>query len=205
MSRFSAFGSGSEWLNGTIRLKGAFLMAIDNIRDWSYSFATPVWCVYECTGFHLGNIGLEKHLSREQFIGAWKLVSFELEASGEISHPWGEDVVGIHTWDETGHFAFQGGRAAREKFASDNPLVSAPEEASSALGSYMAYFGTYEVDENEGTVTHNGIGSLFPNWVGMPQKRFYDFSGHQLTLASEPVELGGKMLTARLLWERLTA
>ena len=144
-------------------------------------------------------------MSRKQFIGTWKLVSFELETSGEISYPWGEDVVGIHTWDETGHYAFQGGSAVREKFASDIPFEATPEEASTAIKTYLAYFGTFEVDEIERTVTHNGIGSLFPNWVGMPQKRLYEFSGNQLNLASEPVELGGKTLTARLLWERLTA
>ncbi len=144
-------------------------------------------------------------MSRKQLIGTWKLVSFELETSGEISYPWGEDAVGIHTWDETGHYAFQGGSVVREKFASDNPFGATSEEASSAFGSYMAYFGTYEVDENKGTVTHNGIGSMFPNWVGMPQKRLYEFSGNQLNLASEPVELGGKTLTTRLVWERLTA
>ena len=144
-------------------------------------------------------------MSREQLIGTWKLVSFELEISGETSYPWGEDVVGIHTWDETGHFAFQGGRSARERFASDNPLGSTPEEASSALGSYLAYFGTYDVDENEGTVTHNGIGSLFPNWVGMPQKRFYEFSGNQLTMTGAPATVGGKTLTARIRFERLLA
>ena len=32
-------------------------MAIDNIRGSSYNFAIPVWCIYESTGFHLGNIG----------------------------------------------------------------------------------------------------------------------------------------------------
>ncbi len=57
MSRFSAFVDGWEWLNGTLRLNGAFQMAIDNIREWSYSCAIPVWYVYESTGFHLGNIG----------------------------------------------------------------------------------------------------------------------------------------------------
>ena len=35
-------------------------MAIDNIREWSYSCAIPVWYVYESTGFHLGNIGLNQ-------------------------------------------------------------------------------------------------------------------------------------------------
>ena len=48
---------GSEWLNGTMRLNGAFWRAIDNISERSYSCAIAGWCVYESTGFHLGNIG----------------------------------------------------------------------------------------------------------------------------------------------------
>jgi len=34
-------------------------MAIDNISEWPYSCAIPVWCVYEGIEFHLGNPGLE--------------------------------------------------------------------------------------------------------------------------------------------------
>ena len=34
-------------------------MAIDNIREWSYTCAIAGWGVYESTGFHLGNIGQE--------------------------------------------------------------------------------------------------------------------------------------------------
>ena len=33
-------------------------MAIDDIREQSYSFAIPVLCVDEGTGFPMGNIGL---------------------------------------------------------------------------------------------------------------------------------------------------
>ena len=52
MSRFSAFVGSSEWLNDTMRLNRAFWMAIDNISEWSYSCAMPVWCGYESIGFH---------------------------------------------------------------------------------------------------------------------------------------------------------
>ena len=144
-------------------------------------------------------------MSREQLIGTWKLVALEVETSdGEISYPWGEDVVGIHTWDETGHFAIQSGKAERERFASDIPFEATPEEASTAIKTYLAYFGTFEVDEIERTVTHNGIGSLFPNWVGVPEIRSYEFSEDQLILASEST-VGGNTLTVRRVWERLVA
>ena len=33
VSRHSAFVGGAEWLNSTMRLNGAFWMAIDNIRE----------------------------------------------------------------------------------------------------------------------------------------------------------------------------
>ena len=39
----SAFMDGSEWQIGTMRLNGAFKMVIDNIGEWSYSWAIPVW------------------------------------------------------------------------------------------------------------------------------------------------------------------
>lgn len=58
MSLFSVFVDGSEWPNETMRLNGAFLIAIDDIRGSSHSFAIPVWCVHEGTEFHLGNPGL---------------------------------------------------------------------------------------------------------------------------------------------------
>ena len=49
MSRFSLFVDGSEWLNDTMRLNGAFWMAIDNISKRSYSCAIAVWCVCKNT------------------------------------------------------------------------------------------------------------------------------------------------------------
>ena len=49
MSRFSPFVDGLEWLNDTMRLNGAFWMAIDNISKRSYSCAIAVWCVCKNT------------------------------------------------------------------------------------------------------------------------------------------------------------
>ena len=49
MSRFCLFVDGSEWLNDTMRLNGAFWMAIDNISKRSYSCAIAVWCVCKNT------------------------------------------------------------------------------------------------------------------------------------------------------------
>ena len=142
-------------------------------------------------------------MSKEQFIGTWKLVSLEFVGSdGEVSHPFGTNAAGIHTWSESGHFAFQGGSADRAGFASDDPLGASPEEAASAINTYAAYFGTYAVDEDEATVTHTPVAALFPNWIGAPQKRWYEFSGNRLTLTTASLSVGGKTVQGRIVWER---
>ncbi len=98
------------------------------------------------------------YVSKEQFIGTWKLISLEFVGSdGEVTYPCGKDAVGIHTWNETGHFATQVGRVGRPSFAVNDLFGAAPEEAISAINRYGAYFGTYAVDENQSTVTHTPI------------------------------------------------
>jgi hypothetical protein len=42
-------------LIGTIKLNGAFNMAINNIGYWTYSCAIPTTCVHESAGFRVGN------------------------------------------------------------------------------------------------------------------------------------------------------
>ncbi|MHA2204100.1 MAG: lipocalin-like domain-containing protein, partial [Candidatus Hodarchaeales archaeon] len=42
-------------------------------------------------------------------------------------------------------------------------IKSTLEEIKSAYEGFIAYFGTYEINNKEGTVTHHWEGSLFPN------------------------------------------
>ena len=41
-------------------------------------------------------------------------------ASGAVFHPWGTDVRGRLTYDDTGHAALQIAKGSRERFASDD-------------------------------------------------------------------------------------
>jgi hypothetical protein len=90
----------------------------------------------------------------------------------------------------------------RPLFLSGDLLKGAPEEIKAAYEGYTAYFGTYEVNEQEGTVTHRVRGSLFPNWVGQEQKRFFEFSGNGPALKTPPIRAAGAMVTGILVWER---
>jgi len=143
-------------------------------------------------------------MGKEQFIGTWKLVSSEhRRLDGKLAYSKGRDAVGTLMYDASGHMSVQVMRPDRPVFASGDRLKGTPEEIKSAFERFVAYYGTYEVNEEEGTVTHYLEGSLFPNWVGTDLKRFFEFSGNQLTLSTPSMPMGGQQVTGVLLWERI--
>ena len=142
-------------------------------------------------------------MSQAQFVGIWKLVSLELRpADGEVTYPLGRDAAGVLMYDASGHVSIQFHALGRPAFASGDPLRGTPEEISAAYQGYFAYYGTYEVHEAEGTVTHHIEGSLFPNWIGEPHRRFYQFSNGRLTLSTPPYVVADEQVTGALVWER---
>jgi hypothetical protein len=104
-------------------------------------------------------------------------------------------------YDAQGHMSVQIMGCDRPLFASGDPWRGTPEEIKAAFEAFTAYFGNYEVNESEGTVTHHLKGSWFPNWVGLDQKRVFEFSGNRLTLSTPPTQVGGAALTGLLIWE----
>ena len=70
-----------------------------------------------------------------------------------------------------------------------------------AADSYIAYFGRYEVKQDR--VTPYLETSLFPNWVGTDQERFYRFDGNRLTLRTTPMLLYGRIQSVYLIYARL--
>ena len=91
--------------------------------------------------------------------------------------------------------------AERDGVLNDRFGCATPEEARGALLSYVAYFGTYEVDEEEGSVTHVSEGNFRPNVVGSRQKRMVELVGDRLTLRASP--LPGGTRSSALVWERV--
>ena len=143
-------------------------------------------------------------MEKSRFIGSWRLLSFEAQTSdGQILHPYGSPPTGQLIYDALGSMAVQILRAQRADFAARDKSRGSAEEIRDAFTSYEAYFGTYEVDEEQGIVTHRLNGALFPNWTGSEQRRYFQFSGGQLTLSTPAMPYGGATLSAALVWERL--
>jgi len=141
--------------------------------------------------------------AQKAFVGTWKLISFEFRSSdGTITNVMGTDVIGLLMYDSSGHMSGQMMRVDRPSFASGDQQKGTPEEVKAAVDGYIAYFGDYEVDEANKTVIHHTKGAMFPNLVGKEQKRYYQFSGNQLTLTTPPTVTNGVTVTGVILWEK---
>ena len=136
-------------------------------------------------------------------LGTWRLLSFEMRPSeGAFSQPFGVDPCGVLIYDANGNFSVQLARSERPEFASGDMRDGTDDEIRAAYTGYIAYFGVYDVNEADSYVTHKVDMSLFPNWQGFPQRRFFALSEDTLTLTTPPTPFGGREVTAVLVRER---
>jgi hypothetical protein len=142
--------------------------------------------------------GAQKFATRnpaDEFIGAWKLISYERRTgAGELSYPMGAHPVGRIAYDPLGRMSAQLMPADRPHFQDS---VGSAEEKTAAFDSYVAYYGTYTVNPADRTVVHHVEASLNPDWVGTDLIRSYEFSGSRLILRAARKD--GEI---RLVWER---
>src|SRR6516165_3853553 len=114
---------------------------------------------------------------QKQVNGTWRLVSFEdrkdeKDPNSEWIYPYGKNPKGYIVYDETGHVTVQIMRTPPPaKFASGDDKKPTLEEAKAAYEGYVAYFGTYTIDEASHSVIHHVEGSLGPSYIGTDQKR----------------------------------
>ena len=143
-------------------------------------------------------------MAADRFAGAWRLLECHGKWSdGRISYPYGHDPAGQLIYDGHGNFSGQIVAADRPAFQSGNLLKGTAEEIRIAFEGYIAYYGTYEVDEANSQVTHHVASALFPNWIGDVQTRNYEFEGEKLRLNTQPIKGAKADLTVTLLWERV--
>lgn len=142
-----------------------------------------------------------KRATRADFIGTWRLVSFEAKAEGQTTHPFGRDAQGSLIYTPAGRISVMLSKPDREHFAGNEMLRGTPEEKVAAFDSCLSYFGTFEVNGN--AVIHRIELCTFPNWIGTEQVRFLQFDGDRLVLETPPMSADGRETVSRLVWERV--
>lgn len=135
---------------------------------------------------------------RQRLLGTWKLVSIQNRESADQAWTsrFGESPRGFIMYDATGHMAVQIEKTpAPPRFASGDDWSPTPEEAVAVYLGYVAYFGTFSVDEESGVVTHHVEGSLRPSYLATDQRRPAKLEGDRLVLSDDK--------TFRVVWERV--
>ena len=158
-----------------------------------------------------GCCGLAGHAStqskegaRQRILGAWQLESRTVrKASGEtlLDPVLGQQPTGRLFYDASGNMMLQMMRQERAQAIS---VPSNPQDAKDpriVLG-YDAYFGTFDVDESDGTITHHVKGSLFPEDLGKDFRRSLRIEGDTLTLSFTSQSPEGFDVARTLLFRR---
>ena len=120
--------------------------------------------------------------SAADFVGTWELASIEerTETGEWVSAvlPISGEPVGILMYDDKGNMAVQiTGSPRSQESPADNPEI---------VNGYVAYYARYEVDAEEGTVTHHRRNHLNPAIGNLSVVRFFRFEGDVLTLTVAP-------------------
>jgi Lipocalin-like domain len=143
-------------------------------------------------------------LYADRLIGVWNLVSYIDEQAGrEDVHPFGPEPQGFLIYTPDGFVSAQLMKTGRPAFLSSDWDHGTPEEYRATGSGYIAYSGTYEIDEGKRTVTHIPFVSLLPNLIGGRQCRSIELEGDRLVLRAAGTSVaGGVYVTSRLEWKR---
>jgi hypothetical protein len=110
----------------------------------------------------------------QKIVGAWRYIGTWIDG---MPRNRGANPTGMIVYTAGGHMSVQ--------IAPDRPRTRAgaevtPDEAKAALTGYIAYFGTYTIDER-GVVTHHRQASIQPGDTA-PLVRAPEFKGDRLIL-----------------------
>ena len=99
---------------------------------------------------------MSEQTAAQRLLGAWRYVGTRINGGN-----WdrGNNPKGMIYYGPHGEMAVQIAPDVERKRAG---AVMTPDEAFTALKDYIAYFGTYTVDEKAGTVTHHRHDNLQP-------------------------------------------
>ena len=114
----------------------------------------------------------QSQISQDRLVGTWTYVSVVVERTdGTRVAPFGPDPKGFITLSADGRYSLQLIRRDIPKIASNDRLSGTAEENRAVAQGVVSQFGTYSVNQAEGTLTLHIETSSFPNENGMDQER----------------------------------
>jgi Lipocalin-like domain len=114
----------------------------------------------------------QANINKDQLVGTWMYVSVLVERSdGSKEETWGPKPEGILILTADGHYSLQLIGPALPKIASKDRLKTTHEENQAIAHGVVSHFGSYSVNEADGTLILHVKVSSFANDDGIDQKR----------------------------------
>ena len=151
-------------------------------------------------------------ISREDLIGSWRLLRIEYHGpKGALDDPfYHSGSTGLLTYDASGAMSVQIAAGARPtlSISATRPLNAAaiPDERAkaAALDSYYAYFGTWELDAEQSSVTHHVSSALIPAEIGMSYSQNVKIEAGTLIFTNRQQGPDGEYVRTKF-WQRCDA
>jgi hypothetical protein len=149
----------------------------------------------------LGDPGSARAATNDGILGAWSLVSFDVdEGTGKHKPRFGPDPVGYLIYSANARMAAVLAGTHRPALKSPDGAAASEKDRTEALLNFLAYAGRYEVRGDR--VFHHVEVSVFTNLMGTTLERQFDLKGDTLTIRTLPPEIwnGSNVLV----WKRAT-
>jgi hypothetical protein len=136
---------------------------------------------------------------RQQIVGTWSLSAQWVEQDGKKVERFGTSPKGIAMYDSNGRFATILLRTDLPKFASNNAMTGTADENKAIVQGSNATYGSWSVNEQDGSLISQIEGSTFPGWDGQSQRRTVSIVGDEMKMCVPGAQIGG---TACATWKR---
>ena len=125
---------------------------------------------------------------QDELVGTFELVALESRRSdGEITHPYGEQPIGMFMFDSAGYYSVQLTDPDRRRDQS----------------SFLAMFGTYVVDDERRTFILTPHGAADPHLIGTEVLRHVRFDGELAVFNTPTTSVDGLDVTTYITWRRV--
>lgn len=134
--------------------------------------------------------------------GTWRLVSYQEKLSnGETVNPYGDTPQGMAIFEPGGYISVQIMKIPRVSFPAGYERATA-EQVKAVHEAYLAYYGTWAVDETHSAVVENIKASNQPYLNNQMTTQRYDFEGKRLSLRTVFSDRGGEH-SVLFVWEKI--
>jgi Lipocalin-like domain len=121
-----------------------------------------------------------------RLLGTWQLVSSVVHfENGVFYDQFGHNPSGFLIYTADGYVSAVLGASNRPLLATNEPGIATDAEFASEASNFIAYCGRFTVDDKTKSVSHEMAACLFPNWVGLSEKRAVTFIDDQLILLTD--------------------